>query len=402
MASIRPSTLLLRVDGFGLQDCLATGPGSAILGSLLFSALFLSPMSVKFLLRVAGTLLLAWAAAAACVALHTPLPWMLGPLVATSVLSMAGAPTESWGPLRNGGQWAIGAALGLYFTPEVSALVGSLWWAIVLGIGWALLLGWGFGAWLYRLHAPRMHGVPASMLRSTSYFAGAIGAASEMTLLSERENARTDLVAASHSLRLLIVTITIPFALQWSGLQGLDILNPTVREVSWTGLALLALLTGAGALVMDRLGRANPWFMGAMLVSMAVTMAGLHLSAVPQALVNAAQLVIGVSLGVRFRAEFLHTAPRWLASVAVGTFGLMGICAAFAAVLAWATGLPWVTLLLGTSPGGITEMAITAKVLQLGVPVVTAFQVCRLIAVLMLVGPMYRRIYPPTKDGSAT
>ena len=402
MASNRPSTLLLRVDGFGWQDCLATGPGSAILGSLLFSALFLSPMSAKFLLRVAGTLLLAWAAAAACVALHTPLPWMLGPLVATSVLSMAGAPTESWGPLRNGGQWAIGAALGLYFTPEVSALVGSLWWAIVLGIGWALLLGWGFGAWLYRLHAPRMHGVPAPMLRSTSYFAGAIGAASEMTLLSERENARTDLVAASHSLRLLIVTITIPFALQWSGLQGLDILNPTVREVSWTGLALLALLTGAGALVMDRLGRANPWFMGAMLVSMAVTMAGLHLSAVPQALVNAAQLVIGVSLGVRFRAEFLHTAPRWLASVAVGTFGLMGICAAFAAVLAWATGLPWVTLLLGTSPGGITEMAITAKVLQLGVPVVTAFQVCRLIAVLMLVGPMFRRIYPPTEGGSAT
>ena len=401
MASIRPSTLLLRVDGFGWQDCLATGPGSAILGSLLFSALFLSPMSAKFLLRVAGTLLLAWAAAAACVALHTPLPWMLGPLVATSVLSMAGAPTESWGPLRNGGQWAIGAALGLYFTPEVSALVGSLWWAIILGIAWALLLGWGFGAWLYRLHAPRMHGVPAPMLRSTSYFAGAIGAASEMTLLSERENARTDLVAASHSLRLLIVTITIPFALQWSGLQGLDILTPTVREVSWSGLAPLALLTGAGALVMDRLGRANPWFMGAMLVSMAVTMAGLHLSAVPQAVVNAAQLVIGVSLGVRFRAEFLHTAPRWLASVAVGTFGLMGICAAFAAVLAWATGLPWVTLLLGTSPGGITEMAITAKVLQLGVPVVTAFQVCRLIAVLMLVGPMFRRIYPPTEGGSA-
>ncbi|MBU0747432.1 MAG: AbrB family transcriptional regulator, partial [Gammaproteobacteria bacterium] len=98
----------------------------------------------------------------------------------------------------------------------------------------------------------------------------------------------------------------------------------------------------------------------------------------------------------RFRKEFLHTAPRWLASVAVGTLGLMGICALFAALLAWATGLPWVTLLLGTSPGGITEMAITAKVLQLGVPVVTAFQVCRLIAVLMLVDPLYRWIYPPT------
>ena len=233
------------------------------------------------------------------------------------------------------------------------------------------------------------------MLRATSYFAGAIGAASEMTLLAERENARTDLVAASHSLRLLIVTVTIPFALQWSGLHGLDILPPTVRAVNWPGLALLALLTGAGALVMDRLRRANPWFMGALVVSMGLAMAGLTLSAVPQGLVNAAQLVIGVSLGVRFRADFLRTAPRWLASVVVGTLVLMLVCALFAWVLARATGLPWVTLLLGTSPGGITEMAITAKVLQLGVPVVTAFQVCRLIAVLVLVEPLFRRIYPP-------
>lgn len=42
---------------------------------------------------------------------------------------------------------------------------------------------------------------------------------------------------------------------------------------------------------------ANPWFMGALLVSMGLTMAGISLSAVPQAMVNAAQLVIGVNLG---------------------------------------------------------------------------------------------------------
>ena len=53
----------------------------------------------------------------------------------------------------------------------------------------------------------------------------------------------------------------------------------------------------------------------------------------------------------------------------------MGICAGICRRTGVGHGLPWVTLLLGTSPGGITEMAITAKVLQLGVPVVTAFQV---------------------------
>ena len=41
-------------------------------------------------------------------------------------------------------------------------------------------------------------------------------------------------------------------------------------------------------------------------------------------------------------------------------------------------------MLLGTSPGGMAEMSITAKVLQLGVPVVTAFHVTRYVAVLTL------------------
>jgi hypothetical protein len=69
---------------------------------------------------------------------------------------------------------------------------------------------------------------------------------------------------------------------------------------------------------------------------------------------------------------------------------MMGLCAVFAWGLAALTGLHPATLVLGTSPGGIAEMAITAKVLQLGVPVVTAFQVCRLVAVLVLAEPVFR------------
>jgi hypothetical protein len=145
---------------------------------------------------------------------------------------------------------------------------------------------------------------------------------------------------------------------------------------------------------MARTGRANPWFMGALLVSMGFAMAGLELSALPNGATNVAQLLIGVSLGVRFRREFLRGAPRWLLDVALGTLGMIVLCAGFAFLLAWATKLHVATLVLGTSPGGIAEMAITAKVLQLGVPVVTAFQVCRLVAVLVLVEPLYRWVGP--------
>jgi membrane AbrB-like protein len=116
---------------------------------------------------------------------------------------------------------------------------------------------------------------------------------------------------------------------------------------------------------------------------------------VPTELSNAAQLVIGVSLGVRFEKKFIHTAPRWMVSVMLGTLGMMLASAAMGWAMAWATGLHPATLILGTAPGGIAEMAITAKVLELGVPVVTAFQVCRLVAVLLLVAPMYKWFEAP-------
>ncbi|MEO7243426.1 MAG: AbrB family transcriptional regulator [Variovorax sp.] len=354
-------------------------------------------MSHLPVVRLAATLLLALVAALACVWLHTPLPWMIGPLLATALASILGAPTVSATPLRNVGQATVGLALGLYFTPQVTALIAGVWWAIALAIGWALLLGWGFGRWLQQLHKTQLSHISEPVLRATTYFASSIGGASEMTLLAERAGARTDLVAAAHSVRLLIVTVAIPFAMQYSGLQALDLAPPAPREVHWSGLVLLGLLALGAALAVRATGRPNPWFLGPLFVGIGLTTSGLDLSAVPTWATQAAQMVIAVSLGVRFSREFVHTAPRWLASVAAATVLMLGLCAGFGWAIAMASGLPAATLILGTAPGGIAEMSITAKVLQLGVPVVTAFQVCRLVAVLVIVGPMYRWLYPTPK-----
>lgn len=351
-------------------------------------------MTLSVFLRTGLTLLGAWLAAQLCVWLHTPIPWMLGPLVFTALASLSGLPTRSSGRLRNTGQWIIGAALGLYFTPQVGALVLQLWWAIGLGVVWALAMGWTFGRWLQRRHAGDLGHLGEERLRATSYFAGAIGGASEMTLLAERIGARTDLVAAAHSVRMMIVVLSVPFAMQWAkghwGLQVDTSLHSAGRVTEWPGLLWLAGITLAGAWLMVRLKRTNPWFIGALLASMLLSLSGHWWSAVPTWMSNTAQLFIGVSLGVRFQRDFLHTAPRWLASVAMGTAAMLLVSALFGWLMA-----PWVgqhpaTMILGTVPGGITEMAITAKVLQLGVPVVTAFQVCRLVAVLLLAAPLWQ------------
>lgn len=333
------------------------------------------------------TLVLAWLAAQLCVWMGTPIPWMIGPLLATAAASMAGLPTRSATPLRCAAQGVIGLALGLYFTPSVLAQLRPLWWAVLLGVLWALALGLLLGRWLLRVNRASVSGLDAR----TTYFAAGIGGASEMTFLAERHGGRTDLVASAHSMRMLIVTVLIPFGLQWSGLGGVDSGAPPQQVADLAGLAVLVLagLVGVGAMVLS--GRSNPWFLGALFGAAALALSGLHVTALPTPLLNAAQLLLGANLGVRFQREFLATAPRWLASVAVGTLGLVALCLLFAWVLGWLTGLHPATMVLAVAPGGITEMSITAKVLGLGVPVVVVFQVCRLVAVLMLMEPVFAR-----------
>lgn len=337
------------------------------------------------LARIAGTLALALAAALAFAALHTPLPWMLGPLLTCAAVTMLGAPTATHRALRNAGQWAIGTSLGLYFTPAVVAVLPRLLPAIAVGVVWALLMGYGF----YRLLWWRHGGDPA-VNRATAFFSGSIGGASEMALLAERHHGRVDLVAAGHSLRVMLVVATIPFALKAIDVHGADAVLPSITEVRPDGLAVLVAATLAAVALASRLGLPNPWVLGALLTTMAITAFGGQLSALPRAAINAGQLFIGVSLGTRFTPAFARSAPRWMVTVVIGTLGMIVASALFGAAMALVIGQHPATLVLATSPGGIAEMSITAKVLQLGVPVVTAFHVVRYLAVLMLTQRVYR------------
>jgi uncharacterized protein len=212
-----------------------------------------------------------------------------------------------------------------------------------------------------------------------------------MAVLGEHHGGRIDRIAAAHSLRVLIVVVTIPFALQMAGLRGVDAAAPGPEQVHLGGLLLLAALTVIGAFAAARLRMPNAWVLGPLTVALVLTGSKVELSALPPGVINAGQLVIGVSLGTRFTPAFARSAPRWLAAVALGSIAMIVASGLFAAGLARVAGLHWVTVLLGTSPGGIAEMCITAKVMQLGVPVVTAFHVTRYVAVLLSTGMVYRR-----------
>lgn len=319
--------------------------------------------------------------AALAVWLHLPLPWFTGPLIAVAIVNMAGAHLAPLPHARDAGQWIIGVVLGLYFTPDVVREVLRLAPWIAAATLFMMVLGAG-GALLLR----RLTGESGT----TSFFAMAIGGASEMAAQAERYHARVDRVAAAHSLRIMLVALLVPFALQWAGVQGAAPYEQAGRAFDWAGFAVLIAVTGGGAVVLLRLRAPNVFMIGPLLVSAALTAGGITLSAMPTAVANAGQWLIGVALGVRFTPEFFRAAPRYLAAVAAITLLYLGVSAVFGAWLAGPAGLATATAVLATTPGGIGEMAITAKVLKLGAPIVTAFHSIRMVLVVLTIGPLYR------------
>ncbi|MGH6610427.1 MAG: AbrB family transcriptional regulator, partial [Burkholderiaceae bacterium] len=181
-----------------------------------------------------------------------------------------------------------------------------------------------------------------------------------------------------------------PFAFDAMNVRGLDPYSPLAKTFSWTGFIVLVAVTMGAAAVMQRVNSPNSWMIGPLLAAALVTATGNRFSSFPTVVVNAGQLLIGISLGVRFTPEFFRAAPRFLSAVAAISLIYMLLAAVFGAWLARGSGLPWATATIATTPGGIGEMALTAQALQLGVPIVTAFHTIRLLALLLTAGTMYR------------
>jgi membrane AbrB-like protein len=314
---------------------------------------------------------------------RTPIPWMLGPLVTIAAMRLSRVPVVAPRGARQAGQWIIGTALGLYFTPTVVREVAGWWLLLAAGALFAIAVGYAAGIALASL---------ASIDRTTAIFASVPGGAAEMSVLGERFGARADRVAAAQSLRILIVVLVVPSAYAMAGVHGVDAYVPGTAQFSLAGLLLLMLATGAGGVLATILGVPNAFVLGSLAVAIPLTASEVNLSAMPSVASNAGQCLLGCALGSRFQPDFLRGAPRFVASVAVTVAGAIGVSAAFGVALALASGLHPATLVLGTAPGGIAEMCVTAKVLQLGVPLVTAFHVTRVVVLLLATAPLFARV----------
>ena len=211
--------------------------------------------------------------------LDTPIPWMIGPMIAVATLNLMGVRMYAVPYGRQMGQVILGSAVSLYFTPTVVAALSTHFVAITAATASAFLIG-GLGA----LILSRVSGVDGK----SAFFASIPGGAMAMAVLAERYGAQIAPVAVAHSLRVSIVVIVVPFVLTYG---GIPFEGAAYRPAVPLDLAVLV-----------------PWL---------------------------------------------------------------------------AFGLPIATMIIATAPGGFAEMTITAQALQIGVPLVVAFHLFRVVVVNM-------------------
>jgi membrane AbrB-like protein len=132
--------------------------------------------------------------------------------------------------------------------------------------------------------------------------------------------------------------------------------------------------------------------LGPLAACILLTASGVAWTSMPTVLTNAGQLLMGCALGSRFEREFMRSAPRFALVVAASVLVAMACSVGFAVLLARISLVPLPTVVLATAPGGIAEMCITAKVLQLGVPLVTAAHVTRVVILVTTTAPVFRAV----------
>ncbi|CAM3925559.1 Protein AbrB [Pseudomonas reidholzensis] len=309
-----------------------------------------------------------------------PLPWMVGALLAI-ILVRCLTPWQLT-EIPNGrkcGQWIIGVGIGLHFTPAIIEQVAGHFSLILFGAVFTTVSS-VIGVWLLRRTGED---------RATAFFASMPGGSGEMVNLGARNGAVLSQVAAAQSLRVLAVVLCVPALFKLLVGDGVPVSH--THTVSWGWLALIAPLAVLVALGWQRLRQPNPWLFGPLLVTACVSLGANLQIALPDGASQIGQWLIGSGLACHFNRAFFRRAPSFLGRSLVATALGMLIAASAAWALSSLSQLDLRSLTLGMMPGGIAEMSLTAETLQLSVPLVTAMQVMRLLLVLFLAEPLFRR-----------
>jgi membrane AbrB-like protein len=348
---------------------------------------------LRFALQLLSAYALATAAGYLFFRLALPLPWMLGPLVSTALLFLSGASFAIPVRTRPVGQMIVASQVGLSFTSAaLVAMVTRAPMILFLAIFTALL---GF--------------LIARLLRAltgidyvTAFLASMPGGPVEMANLARRYGRDPAPVIFTQTLRIAAVVILFPLTLYAIEGRPEKIVPLATGPIEPAGMALMCAGAAAAAALFRVLRLANPFFLGPLAFSAIATASGLALSPFPYYVLAGAQILLGTWLGSTFRRSLFTSAGRFVIASAATTLLLIVLCAATGTILSLISDIPWETLVLGAAPGGVTEMALTARFLHQDVAMITAFHLVRIFLIIpntpWVISKIHARGVPQKKE----
>lgn len=128
-----------------------------------------------------------------------------------------------------------------------------------------------------------------------------------------------------------------------------------------------------------------PWMLGPLIIVVIMSRFGVHLYW-PSRFRDLALIIVGYSLGISFTSKALVVIIRHLPMIFLMTILLIVLSLGVAFVISRCSGIDFSTILMSSTPGGISQMIILAEEIKgINVSIVTFFQVLRMVIIIIFV-----------------
>ena len=313
-----------------------------------------------------------------------PLPFLFGPLVACLLGALVGAPLTGVGQIRTGMRTILGVAVGASITPEVLGRLPQMAASVALiplYIALIGLVGVPFFRKIYKFDW------------ATSWYAAMPGGLQDMVIFGQEAGGDVRALSLIHATRVLIIVTVAPLMLtQGFGVSLDNPIGAPVAELPWSELVLMTAAALIGWKGGERIGLFGASILGPMIVTGALSLAGLINSRPPAEAILAAQFFIGLGIGVGYVGVTLYEIRRDIVAGIWFVLMLAVLAAGFTEIVVLLGLAEPVNGFLAFAPGGQAEMTVLAIIVGADLGYVIVHHLTRVILVI-LGAPVAARVF---------
>ena len=320
--------------------------------------------------------------------LNIPLAWMIGPMIATSLIALKGVQVMMPKLALSSILIILGLHIGNYIDQNlINQMINWIWTTIIMFfyIIVSILI---VSKYLQKF---------SDYKEKTSIFSAAPGALGPLMILAEYEKSDLSQVATAHLIRLIIIITLFPFIIV--SLYPADAIElekfDYMSQNHWE-LILLILVSLVFIFFFDKAKVPAALLSGTLVASGILQIFDIASYKLPDASINFCLLILGASVGCRFANKtFKEVANNsFHGLIATILLVLLGLIAAYIAT--FFVDNNFLSLILSFCPGGIYEVAVIAIAFDLEPDFVAFHHIIRLLFILFVV-PVILRLIEKTK-----